>query len=134
MSDKVKIIENNPRYFGKSSLVLASFLAACKAGEAVRYEHPDFVAFSRKALREIVICAAIQAKTGEIIRGHRHHDCLRRMDNMHISIRGRVEGFITSLNRFVDRKEAYKLQILAGKESVSEAGYFGEELFSEDLY
>lgn len=51
-------IENQPRRFGKSTLVTNAFLASCKAGEAVKYEHPDFVAYSRKAIKqELEACA-----------------------------------------------------------------------------
>lgn len=97
--------------------------------------------------REIVICSAIKLPNGKIFRGHRHADCLRTAKafvdwnggvdpgehHWHRSM-SRDQGFITSRNRYVDREEAYKLQIAAGIRSVSPGGYRSETLFSEDLY
>lgn len=40
-----------------------------------------------------------------------------------------VQGFLTNYNRFVDREEALKLHIAAGKTAMS-----NKELYSEDLY
>lgn len=73
-----------------------------------------------------IICAAIKLKNNKIIRGHRHADCLRTAERMGVSVEGvreRIEGFMTSENEFVDRKEAH--QIHKGEEG---------ELYSEDLY
>ena len=84
---------------------------------------------------EICICAAIQLTDGRIFRGHRHDDCIQ------VAVKNRVErpdfvtaeqGFVTSQNRFVGRKEAMQLQIAAG--IASRDGYRGDILFSEDLY
>ncbi len=69
-----------------------------------------------------------------MIRGHRHVDCFHAMRVRKIEVEGRVEGFITSRNRFVDRREAMRLQKDAGVESANPRGYYGEELYSEDLY
>lgn len=45
------------------------------------------------------------------------------------------QGFITSENRFVDRKEGCKLQRAAGIKSVDKNHpYLHDELYSEDLY
>lgn len=86
---------------------------------------------------EVCICAAVMTECGKIIRGHRHRDCLEG-----ISRRGyfpstafEAQGFITSRNRFVDRIEGYKLQILAGVKSANPEGYNSVGwLYSEDLY
>lgn len=89
---------------------------------------------------EIVICAAILMPDGYVIRGHRHNDCFRTAEGMRnvelqegglwipATLRypngGTVEqGFITSRNRFVGRKEARKIH--DGADDI---------LFSEDLY
>lgn len=66
--------------------------------------------------------------------GYRHHDIL-------IRFRGEVstnlfdQGFYTSLGRFVDRKEAYKIAYDAGQLKTPEYSEGYEyRLFSEDLY
>jgi len=94
--------------------------------------------------KEFVICAAIRTSTGEIFRGHRHFHafyamkmCPRYKDERPW---GDDQGFITSKNRYVDRKEAYRLQKAAGIKSVLEGtehddtAYIGGECYSEDLY
>lgn len=86
--------------------------------------------------KEIVICSAVKAEDGTIIRGHRHRDCIAA-----IFSRGKkparerfAQGFITSTNRFVTREEGYQIQRAAGIDSVASGGYRGQILFSEDLY
>lgn len=84
---------------------------------------------------EIVICAAVLANDGSVFRCHRHHDGLRALHDRgldHDGLRG--QGFVTSRNRFVDRREALQLQLAAGIESVAPGGYRPPELYSEDLY
>lgn len=88
-------------------------------------------------MKELIICSAMKMADGYIIRGHRHHNCFqtaqsipRYADNFD----DKVQGFITSLNRFVGREEAYKLFVEAGQVSASPDGHHGEQLFSEDLY
>jgi hypothetical protein len=96
---------------------------------------------------ETVICAAIRLPDGRIFRGHRHSDCIhvaRYTVNWNGGVKPRDDrwdasmcedqGFITSRNRYVDRKEGMRLQLAAGIESVAPGGYRGETLFSEDLY
>ena len=96
--------------------------------------------------KETVICAAVRASDGYIIRGHRHHDCFRTMKGIpryaeilrtpHLD-RDENQGFVTSRNRYVTRREGYHLQIAAGIESAAKAhgdDYRGKELYSEDLY
>ena len=90
-------------------------------------------------LREIVICAAVRAKDGTIIRGHRHNHALRALQEIPGYEKERPssdnQGFITSLNRYVNRKEAAELQIAAGIESADKKNpYCGGECYSEDLY
>lgn len=85
---------------------------------------------------EIVICAAVLAADGRVFRCHRHHDGLRALSvaGAQYAMREGAQGFITSRNRYVDRREALALQRAAGIESVAPTGYHAEELFSEDLY
>lgn len=86
--------------------------------------------------KEICICAAIIADDETIVRGHRHGDCILSMIRMGKKPKQEAEaqGFITSRNRFVDRKEGRKLQDDAGIKSADPEGYRGKTLFSEDLY
>ena len=84
--------------------------------------------------QEYIICSAIKLKDNRIIGGYRHCDCLINLANKTESI-GRIEGFLTSKGRFVDRKEAYKIQHSAKINSFCIDGYSKiKELFSEDLY
>ena len=88
-------------------------------------------------MKEIVICSAVKTTCGLIIRGHRHHDCLAAIH--HRGLRAEEasadsQGFITSENRYVNRKEGFKLQIAASIPSASPGGYRYPNLFSEDLY
>lgn len=64
--------------------------------------------------REFILCAAI--KFGEtIICGHRHGDCYLVLKNLLGEIPSDNlpnrddQGFLTSLNRYVDRKEAWQI-------------------------
>jgi hypothetical protein len=90
--------------------------------------------------KEIVICAAIKTPNGIVIPGHRHGDCFRsfkaeklRKDGVRVAIS--EQGFITSRNRFVSRKEAKQIQDAAGIKSIDPEGYrYKDSMFSEDLY
>lgn len=94
---------------------------------------------------EIVICAAIRADDGYIVRGHRHNDAIRTMRGMpryadSKAPYGDDQGFITSKNRYVNRKEGMELQKAAGIPSKyeldgkPEGAFLHGELYSEDLY
>jgi hypothetical protein len=93
--------------------------------------------------KEICICSAVKTTTGRIFRGHRHSDCFRSIAIRHLSPGNKDtdQGFVTSLNRYVDRAEGYRLQIEAGIKSNFEEytqnqdRYCQEgQLYSEDLY
>lgn len=99
---------------------------------------------NNKAKPEYVICAAIYFKdeivhphqpnnidTGFVICGRRHHNCFISKSLFEFSeIKGRqVQGFLTSKDIFLDRKEAGKLAFEAGQ--IIEPT---DCLFSEDLY
>jgi hypothetical protein len=98
-------------------------------------------------LSETVICAAIHyddgedyvhqpvnIKSGYVICGHGHHNCLyiRHIltgNEGENAKKGMTQEFLTSKNRFLDRKEAFKLA----------SSYMNVEgrngcLYSEDLY
>lgn len=85
---------------------------------------------------EICICAAVQTEEGIVIRGHRHHDALRAAGLAFCRPKHGedAQGFITSRNRYVDRREGRRLQEAAGIGSYAPGGYRGDLLYSEDLY
>lgn len=112
---------------------------------------------SDRTLREVCLCAAIQLPDGYIVRGHRHHDCLRvaselrstdrLFDNVYFEsdvpkrytlaeIRSAPQGFLTSHGRFVGREEGLNLQLASGIDCADprKPGYTGTQLYSEDLY
>ncbi len=86
-----------------------------------------------KQQREEIICSAIKTSGNVVIRGHRHSDCIRTLEKMKNSDYKKIDmqGFITSKNRFVGRKEAMGIQIEAGKMPKDNRGI---DLFSEDVY
>lgn len=91
-------------------------------------------------MKEICIVAAVKLPDGRIIRGHRHSDCYNNLrgrpdrDSIFKQESQIIEGFLTSHNRFVDRKEGRRLQDEAGIPSADPTGFRGSILFSEDLY
>lgn len=92
----------------------------------------------RESNKEICICAAVKDQFGNIYRGHRHGDCMMaiRQRGKEMERKEDSQGFITSKNRFVNRREGLILQKEAGIKSADEKyeGGYGVELFSEDLY
>lgn len=80
--------------------------------------------------KELIICSAIRTSDGYIYRGQRHSDCLKGLAGMptygdegHIDCE---QGFMTSQNRFVGRKEAWRIFSGGDDDNI--------ELYSEDLY
>lgn len=53
-SDLRKELINEPRMYGKSTLVTNAFLASAKNGESVSFESLDYVCLSRKALSNLL--------------------------------------------------------------------------------
>lgn len=106
-------------------------------------------------MKEYILCAAIwfddggkdyvhQPKnitSGYVVCGRRHHNCftIRAMlqgPKNERSNEDHIQGFLTNLDRFVDRKEAYKIafendQIIGPNKGRSENSI---GLTSEDLY
>lgn len=103
---------------------------------------PAEAATPKNPTPEVCICAAVRLPDGRVIRGQRHHDCLRAiaaLPDESVADRwpllgGEAQGFITSMGRYVDRREGRRLQEAAGIGSVAPGGYRGDLLFSEDLY
>lgn len=76
---------------------------------------------------------------GYVICGRRHHNCLQTFAQIYgfpynekalAIMQTEVEGFMTSENRFLDRKEAYIVALKSNQVSPKEKEY----LYSEDLY
>lgn len=65
---------------------------------------------SRAAISEIIMCAAVRASDGKIVRGRRHIDAVRALQEMLgyecEQPRGKDKGFVTSADKFVSREEA----------------------------
>jgi hypothetical protein len=100
--------------------------------------------------QEYILCAAIwynrltpniihqpkNVHTGFVLCGHRHHNVIQigaELAGLRLKERD-VQGFITSKNRFVDRKEAYIIAIKSGQIQSPSAEDELKDLYSEDLY
>jgi hypothetical protein len=90
--------------------------------------------------KEKIICAGILVN-GKVYNGHRHNHCLEAMNSelswtmnrQQISQLEKIQGFITSEGRFVDRQEALKIAREANQ-ILNESEVRGDLLYSEDLY
>lgn len=104
-------------------------------------EERDGLIAALRAQPEVCVCAAVQLADGYIVRGHRHHDCLRSAglrEEARAKHEGRdpspvhtlviEQGFMTTRNRFVNRQEGAALQVAAGLPVTH------PDLYSEDLY
>lgn len=73
---------------------------------------------------------------GVVLSGWRHPSCMYQMvaiygKKMH-EVGEKVQGFLTSNNRFVDREEAANVAMLAGQ--IYDLKFSNTKLYSEDLY
>lgn len=84
--------------------------------------------------RETLICSAVLMPDGYVVRGHRHNDCFRTIDGMPryfgVRITAKMQGFMTSENRFVNRADALVIFQANG----GELKLGGNTLTSEELY
>lgn len=87
---------------------------------------------------EIKQSLPINCDSGIVILGHRHGQCiytllalkgLRTVTNAPDGVGNHIQGFLTSKNRFVDRKEAAQIAFDMGQTKDHK-----KLLFSEDLY
>jgi hypothetical protein len=109
-------------------------------------------------MKEYIICAAnhyddynihdhqpVNIDSGFVICGRRHHNCIKTFTMIqcfpynvlgHTIKTTEVQGFLTNTNRFVDRKEAYKIAFEANQIIGPNKGREHNEigLTSEDLY
>lgn len=101
--------------------------------------------------QEKIICAAIwypeqptahllptNVDTGVVICGHRHPHCIYTINALtgkrQAELQPYKDGFLTNLNRFVDRKEAKLIAIAADQLIGNTHPSPGGGLFSEDIY
>lgn len=84
----------------------------------------------------------INITTGYVIAGMRHHNCIAIFSIMQEGVpreetlklmRTEDQGFITTLNRYVDRKEGLQIA-LAANQVLDINEIRGTNLYSEDLY
>jgi hypothetical protein len=79
-----------------------------------------------------ILCSAVKHE-GMIFCGKRHHDAIKvAVETTNVMPVKGEQGFLTSENNFVSRKEAAKIAIAAGQ--IKELRFSNTELFSEDLY
>jgi hypothetical protein len=79
---------------------------------------------------------------GVVVLGHRHGDVIKNVSNLlglrsvthgEGSVGENIQGFLTNLDRFVDREEAAGIALAAGQ--VKDMGRFNPaSLYSEDIY
>lgn len=81
--------------------------------------------------KEIIICSAVLLDDGKMLYCRCHADCLVALKTFYKS-KEKQQGFVTSLNRFVDRKEARRIAIKAFQCKTKTLR--DNELLSEDLY
>ena len=87
----------------------------------------------------MILCAALKLND-VIIPCHRHHNGYEILHELGVkNYRGNIEeGFITTKNEFLNRKDAFNHAIECGQLSAVTRQYkrekFETELYSEDLY
>lgn len=93
-------------------------------------------------MKERIICAAIQIpETGKVFYGHRHDQCINSlnselswtMNRQQIAQVKKIQGFVTTNGRFVDRRDGLKIA-LKNNQILDKKEIRGDELYSEDLY
>jgi len=99
-------------------------------------------------MNEHILCSAIHidddtqydyrpknVSKGLVICGRRHSDCYAITKLIYSEIpKNTSQGFLTNTNRYVDRKEAYKIALAADQLITAPATDPDPILISEDLY
>jgi hypothetical protein len=96
-------------------------------------------------MKEYILCSAIwyqdyelytdqptNIESGFVVCGRRHHNIINTLGQkffFRTAGHKHIQGFITNLNRFVDRKEAAEIAYNSGQTMSKK-----KELYSEDLY
>ena len=88
--------------------------------------------------RRLIVSAAIRTSVGEVVTGHRHHDCIRELASRPGAklpvTKDAEQGFVDNYGDFWNRLQA--LEIFKKARQVPHAGKLNKlvGLFSEDLY
>ncbi len=91
-------------------------------------------------MKEKILCAAIKLEEpykGTVICGYRHDRCidLITMIDYKIKVTQKMQGFLTSTERWVSRKTAFNIAVEAGQISIApNKKDVTKFLISEDLY
>lgn len=104
-------------------------------------------------VKEFILCAAIHYRDGKVhthqpvniesglvICGMRHCNCYSVLSGLLGDFDGKLlvgrdgQGFITSHNRYVDRKEGYHIAYAAKQIKIKSLDNPDPKLYSEDLY
>lgn len=78
----------------------------------------------------------VNCDKGLVFCGHRHPHCMYSMSSITglrsvtTQVGEYIQGFLTTFNRFVDRKEGARIHVANG----GKLNYSSETLYSEDLY
>jgi hypothetical protein len=73
-------------------------------------------------------------ETGFVVCGRRHHNIIQTVGLLSGQpTHEAVQGFLTNLDRFVDRKEGLKVALEANQ-VINKDAIRGKQLYSEDLY
>jgi hypothetical protein len=83
---------------------------------------------------ERIVAAAIKAWDGSIFTAPRHHTCLRHMAQAKVTHVNRIEGFMTSRDRFLPRGEALGFALRIGQVKSMNKLIDKKRLTSEDLW
>lgn len=108
---------------------------------SIREKDKEFILCAANWYKDIVLKKIFDSNTlpfncdrGLVFCGYRHPHCMYSMSSItglrQCEAGEEVQGFLTSWNRFVDRREAAKIHVANG----GKLNYSTEELYSEDLY
>jgi hypothetical protein len=130
----------------KTKITLALF-ALFKPRPKLLHSKAEFIICAANYYNDgnIHIHAPLNIAKGYVICGRRHHNCIETFakivgfpySNDALKLANtEIQGFLTNINRFVDRKEAYKIAFEANQIKGTNAGVNENSigLTSEDLY
>lgn len=82
-------------------------------------------------MSERIVVSCIRTETRDFFTGKNHAECLAKIQKAGLSHFNRLDGFMTNLSRFVDRKVGLKIAEEAKQIIKKHAPY--DQLMSEDL-
>lgn len=83
-------------------------------------------------MKEVIMHAALVAKSGMVFLGKSHADCFHQANAVGVEVSSKADhqGFFTNRGRFVDRKVAAKIADRAGQLSKPTTVLLSEDLWS----